>query len=197
MNTILTSLNSTSSLYKPTYVQAGPLRRIEIFDPTVLEDPLDIQGVDPVKKERVQAFAQNLATELKKYQTMLNDNSIALEGWKVDNTAKIGQWLQDIALKDNMTEIELDTKIAQMGRIVESLEHAGLIGSHSAYFSSFVPQEEEAEEEKEKSVAGGKQYIHFGLDDYEVTSYPGPVGTILAQKGKVAKLGNDYYLFNS
>ena len=50
MNTILTSLNSTSSLYKPTYVQAGPLRRIEIFDPTVLEDPLEIQGVDPVKK---------------------------------------------------------------------------------------------------------------------------------------------------
>jgi hypothetical protein len=195
MNTILTSLNSTSSLYKPTYVQAGPLRRIEIFDPTVLEDPLEIQGVDPVKKERVQAFAQNLATELKKYQTMLNDNSIALEGWKVDNTAKIGQWLQDIALKDNMTETELDTKIAQMGRIVESLEHAGLIGSHSAYFSSFVPQEEE--EEEEGPAADGKQYIPFRLDNYEVTSYPGPVGAILAQKGKVTKLGDDYYLFNS
>lgn len=197
MNTILTSLNSTSSLYKPTYVQAGPLRRIEIFDPTVLEDPLEIQGVDPVKKERVQAFAQNLATELKKYQTMLSDNSIALEGWKVDNTDKIGQWLQDIALKDNMTETELDTKIAQMGRIVEALEHAGLIGSHSAYFSSFVPQEEEEEVKEEGPAADGKQYIPFGLDNYEVTSYPGPVGDILAQKGKVAKLGNDYYLFNS
>ena len=195
MNTILTSLNSTASLYKPTYVQAGPLRRIEIFDPTVLEDPLEIQGVDPVKKERVQAFAQNLATELKKYQTMLSDDSIALEGWNVDNTTKIGQWLQDIALKDNMTETELDTKIAQMGRIVESLEHAGLIGSHSAYFSSFVPQEEEAEEEG--PAADGKQYLRFGLDDYEVTPYPGPVGEILAQKGKVTKLGDDYYLFNS
>lgn len=197
MNTILTSLNSTSSLYKPTYVQAGPLRRIEIFDPTVLEDPLEIQGVDPVKKERVQAFAQNLATELKKYQTMLDDNSIALEGWKVDNTAKIGQWLQDIALKDNMTEIELDTKIAQMGRIVEALEHAGLIGSHSAYFSSFVPQEEEEEVKEEGPAADDKQYLRFGLNDYEITPYPGPVGDILAQKGKVAKLGNDYYLFNS
>lgn len=196
MNTILTSLNSTSSLYKPTYVQAGPLRRIEIFDPTVLEDPLEIQGVDPVKKERVQAFAQNLATELKKYQTMLNDNSIALEGWKVDNTAKIGQWLQDIALKDNMTETELDTKIAQMGRIVESLEHAGLIGSHSAYFSSFIPQEEEVEEEG--PAADGKKFFRYGINEYEETSYPGPVGEIFTQKGyKVGKLGDNYYLFNA
>lgn len=196
MNTILSSLNSTSSLYKPTYVQAGPLRRIEIFDPTVLEDPLEIQGVDPVKKERVQAFAQNLATELKKYQTMLNDDSIALESWKVDNTAKIGQWLQDLALKDNMTETELDTKIAQMGRIVESLEHAGLIGSHSAYFSSFVPQEEEAE--AEGSAADGKKFFRYGINEYEETSYPGPVGEIFTQKGyKVGKLGDNYYLFNA
>lgn len=195
MNTILTSLNSTSSLYKPTYVQARPLRRIEIFNPTVLEDPLEIQGVDPVKKERVQAFAQNLATELKKYQTMLNDDSIALESWKVDNTAKIGQWLQDLALKDNMTETELDTKIAQMGRIVESLEHAGLIGSHSAYFSSFIPQEEEEEEEP---AADGKKFFRYGMNDYEETSYPGPVGQIFTQKGyKVGKLGDNYYLFNA
>ena len=198
MNTILTSLNSTSSLYKPTYVQAGPLRKIEIFDPTVLEDPLEIQGVDPVKKERVQAFAQNLATELKKYQTMLNDNSIALEGWKMDNTTKIGQWLQDLALKDNMTETELDTKIAQMGRIVESLEHAGLIGSHSAYFSSFVPQDEEEETEGEGPVADGKTFFRYGMNDYEETSYPGPVGEIFTQKGyKVGKLGDNYYLFNA
>lgn len=197
MNTILTSLNSTSSLYKPTYVQAGPLRRIEIFDPTVLEDPLEIQGVDPVKKERVQAFAQNLATELKKYQTMLSDNSIALEGWKVDNTDKIGQWLQDIALKDNMTETELDTKIEQMGRIVEALEHAGLIGSHSAYFSSFVPQDEEVVEE-EGPAAAGKKFFKYGINEYEETSYPGPVGEIFTQKGyKVGKLGDNYYLFNA
>lgn len=196
MNTILTSLNSTSSLYKPTYVQAGPLRRIEIFDPTVLEDPLEIQGVDPVKKERVQAFAQNLATELKKYQTMLNDNSIALEGWNVKNTTKIGQWLQDIALKDNMTETELDTKIEQMGRIVEALEHAGLIGSHSAYFSSFVPQEEEKEEEE--PAADEKKLFRYGINEYEETSYPGPVGEIFTQKGyKVGKLGDNYYLFNA
>ena len=52
---------------------------------------------------------------------MLNDDSIALEGWKVDNTTKIGQWLQDIALKDNMTETELDTKIAQMGPYCQSV----------------------------------------------------------------------------
>lgn len=196
MNTILTSLNSTSSLYKPTYVQAGPLRRIEIFDPTVLEDPLEIQGVDPVKKERIQAFAQNLATELKKYQTMLSDDSIALEGWNVDNTTKIGQWLQDIALKDNMTETELDTKIEQMGRIVKSLEHAGLIGSHSAYFSSFAPQEEEVEEEG--PAADEKKIFRYGINEYEETSYPGPVGEIFTQKGyKVGKLGDNYYLFNA